>query len=118
MSTLTIRKVDDDVAERLKTIARHNHRSVESEVRSLIEDYTAGLLLRREQNAADVMYEIREALGGDYLNDDDLALMTRERAAGERPNPFADAVGETELKNTETAGSVGDPHEGRRYDHS
>ena len=39
MATLTIRNVPDKVAESLKTLARKNRRSMEQEVRELINEH-------------------------------------------------------------------------------
>lgn len=39
MATLTIRNVPDKVAKSLKTLARKNHRSMEQEVRELINEH-------------------------------------------------------------------------------
>lgn len=48
MGTLTIRKLDDDVLEHVKEEAKKHHRSTEAEVRSLLEDFTAGLIVRHD----------------------------------------------------------------------
>jgi len=39
MATLTIRNVPDKVTKSLKTLARRNHRSMEQEVRELINEH-------------------------------------------------------------------------------
>lgn len=39
MATLTIRNVPDKVAKSLKTLARKNHRSMEQEVREIINEH-------------------------------------------------------------------------------
>jgi plasmid stability protein len=39
MATLTIRNVPDKVTRSLKTLARRNHRSMEQEVRELINEH-------------------------------------------------------------------------------
>jgi plasmid stability protein len=39
MATLTIRNVPDKVTKSLKTLARKNHRSMEQEVRELINEH-------------------------------------------------------------------------------
>ena len=41
MATLTIRNVRPSVVKSLKSLARRNRRSMEQEVRELLEDYTA-----------------------------------------------------------------------------
>ena len=38
MATLTIRKLDDAIYDRLKAQARGNHRSIEAEVRHMIDE--------------------------------------------------------------------------------
>ena len=42
MATLTIRNVPASVVKSLKTLARRNGRSMEQELRELLEDYVAG----------------------------------------------------------------------------
>ena len=41
MATLTIRKLSDDLIMKLKELARRNNRSMEQEVRSILEEITA-----------------------------------------------------------------------------
>ena len=43
MATLTIRKLDDAVYERLRVQARHNNRSLEAEAREVLQDRLADL---------------------------------------------------------------------------
>lgn len=43
MATLTIRQLDDEVYERLRERARANRRSLEAEVRHLLDDRTRDL---------------------------------------------------------------------------
>ncbi|RSX58356.1 FitA-like ribbon-helix-helix domain-containing protein [Bifidobacterium samirii] len=46
--TITIRKVPADCIAKLKETAKSHNRSMESEVRSVLEDYAAGVLARHE----------------------------------------------------------------------
>ncbi len=41
MATLTIRNVPPSVVKSLKSLARRNHRSMEQEVREILEEYVA-----------------------------------------------------------------------------
>ncbi len=50
MATVTIRNLDVDVVDRLKRKARQNHRSLEAELRVILED-EAGRLTGKEARA-------------------------------------------------------------------
>lgn len=60
MATLTIRRLDDEVVDKLKYIAKEHNRSAEAEVRSILEDYTAGLLVQREIETTGFYAQLRE----------------------------------------------------------
>lgn len=60
MATLTIRRLDDKVIDQVKRIAKEHNRSAEAEVRSVLEDYTAGLLVRREIETTGFYEQLRE----------------------------------------------------------
>ena len=49
MATLTIRNVPDKVTKSLKTLARKNHRSMEQEVRDLLERHVGDRLSALKQ---------------------------------------------------------------------
>ena len=42
MATLTIRKIPDEQIQQLKEVAEKNNRSMESQVRSILEEWLAG----------------------------------------------------------------------------
>jgi plasmid stability protein len=65
MATLTIRKLDDAVYQRLKDQARHNQRSIEAEARVIL---AAGAKLDREAVIRE-MDEIRRSLEGKFKGD-------------------------------------------------
>jgi plasmid stability protein len=64
MATITIRNVDDDVYERLKKAAKGNHRSVEAEIRSWIEERDNRLANRRR--LLEELRKVRIPTGPDY----------------------------------------------------
>jgi plasmid stability protein len=49
MASLTIRNVPPKVVKSLKTLARQNHRSMEQEVRALLDEYVGDRLALLEQ---------------------------------------------------------------------
>lgn len=65
MATLTIRKLDDAVYQRLKDQARHNQRSIEAEARVILAQ---GAKLDREAVIRE-MDAIRRSLEGRYTGD-------------------------------------------------
>lgn len=52
MATLTIRNLSDELIQRVKTAAEHNHRSMEQEVRELLQ--------RRYADKEQVLARLRE----------------------------------------------------------
>ncbi|PRY61466.1 plasmid stability protein [Knoellia remsis] len=65
MGTLTIRKVDDDVKRRLQVRAARNGRSMEAEVRAILDEAVAeGDGPEREPTLGEVMAEFRARTGG------------------------------------------------------
>ena len=42
MATLTIRKIPDEQIQQLKEVAEKNNRSIESQVRSILEEWLSG----------------------------------------------------------------------------
>ena len=45
MATLTIRKIPDEQIQQLKEVAEKNNRSMESQVRSILEEWLAGTVV-------------------------------------------------------------------------
>lgn len=71
MATLTIRKLDDKVVEDFKRIAKKNNRSAEAQARSLIEDFTAGVLAHDIMSNSDLVQEMWDLLGDESLQSDE-----------------------------------------------
>ena len=71
MATLTIRKLDDKVVEDFKRIAKKNNRSAEAQARSLIEDFTAGVLAHDIMTNSDLVQEMWDLLGDESLQSDE-----------------------------------------------
>ncbi len=85
MASITIRRLDDDVLARLKQSAHDHGRSTEAEVRSILEDYTAGYVAHGIVTAGDFFIQIRADLDGG-LRDDELDLPERRNDEdGPRP---------------------------------
>ncbi|MGR4801011.1 DNA-binding protein [Bifidobacterium adolescentis] len=87
MASITIRRLGDDVLARLKQSAHSHGRSTEAEVRSILEDYTAGYVAHGIVTAGDFFSQIRADLDGG-LNDDELDLPER-RNSEDGPRPAA-----------------------------
>lgn len=83
MATLTIRRLDDEVVDKLKYIAKEHNRSVEAEVRSVLEDFTAGLLAHDIVSGTDLVREMRKLLDEDYIEGDEFDV--RDHADPGRP---------------------------------
>ena len=71
MGSMTIRRIDDDVLDKFKAIAKSHNRSAEAEARSLLEDFTAGLIARHVVSNADLVEEMRRLLDGEGLEEDE-----------------------------------------------
>ena len=71
MATLTIRRLDDKVVEDFKRIAKKNNRSAEAQARSLIEDFTAGVLAHDIMSNSDLVREMWDLLGDESLQSDE-----------------------------------------------
>ncbi len=67
MSTLTIRKVDEEVKKRLQVRAAENGRSMEAEVRAILGEAVAGGK-PNEVSFGEVMAEFRRRTGGVELD--------------------------------------------------
>ncbi|MDF7664351.1 DNA-binding protein [Bifidobacterium sp. ESL0763] len=82
MPTLTIRKVDDETVDRLKAIAKENNRSTEAEVRSIVEDFTAGLLVRQEVEETNFYDDLRNYMKQEGIKGiNDFHLPSRDQTA-------------------------------------
>ena len=67
MATLTIRKVDDKVKERLRVRAARHGQSMEAEVRDILAEAVAGDESNDEQDLASVIHDLFAGLGWDGL---------------------------------------------------
>ncbi len=81
MATLTIRRLDDKVVEDFKRIAKKNNRSAEAQARSLIEDFTAGVLAHDIMSNSDLVQEMWNLLGDESLQSDEELAPPRTDAA-------------------------------------
>lgn len=64
MSTLTIRKVDEDLKRRLQVRAAENGRSMEAEIRVILADAVARESGAEDVSIGDVFEEFRRMTGG------------------------------------------------------
>ena len=65
MATLTIRKIPDEQIQQLKEVAEKNNRSMESQVRSILEEWLAGTVaheITRKTNFSDAIREIKKKM--------------------------------------------------------
>ena len=60
MATLTIRKIPDEQIQQLKEVAEKNNRSMESQVRSILEEWLAGTVAHEITRKTNFYDEIRE----------------------------------------------------------
>ena len=79
MATLTIRKIPDEQIQQLKEVAEKNNRSMESQVRSILEEWLAGT----------VAHEItRKTMDFEGLDKGELPLSERNSADSRPPVSF------------------------------
>ena len=72
MATLTIRKIPDEQIQQLKEVAEKNNRSMESQVRSILEEWLAGTVaheMTRKTNFYDEIREFMEKIDFDGLEE-------------------------------------------------
>lgn len=81
MATLTLRRLDDQVAEQFKQMAKEHGRSTEAELRSLVEDVTAGYIAHKAVTGGDLVRALRET-----LHDDEEALSPQADHNEEQPS--------------------------------
>ncbi|MBW3087471.1 DNA-binding protein [Bifidobacterium sp. 82T24] len=85
MGTMTIRRLDDDVIEQFKTVAKANNRSAEAEARSLIEDYIAGRLVQRDMEDTNFYDRVRSFMGQhdiEGFTEEEFSVPEREHGCG------------------------------------
>lgn len=87
MASITVRRLDDSVMERLRQSAQSHGRSTEAEVRSILEDYTAGYVAHGIVTAGDFFAQIRADLDGG-LQDGELEIP--KRGGSPRPVDISD----------------------------
>jgi plasmid stability protein len=80
MATITVRKLDPETVEALKARARQNHRSMEEEVRSILQR-EAGVRKLRGQEAVDHFRRLQERLFGDRVLSDSVEILREIREA-------------------------------------
>ena len=69
MATLTIRKIPDEQIQQLKEVAEKNNRSMESQVRSILEEWLAGTVAHEITRKTNFYDEIREFMKTWILRD-------------------------------------------------
>ena len=87
--TITVRRVPADCIARLKETAKRHNRSMESEVRSVLEDYTAGVLARHEIRTTNFYERLRT-----FMDEESIEGFTEE----EFPTPARDGESERDGK--------------------
>lgn len=91
MATFTLRKLDDDIAEQFKQMAKDHGRSAEAELRSVVEEVTRRYVERKAQpqeTGADWFIQAHDIwMNGLDENDKDAPFVLPERDATSR-DPF------------------------------
>jgi plasmid stability protein len=80
MATLMIRKLDETTTDRFKEIAKEHRRSAEAEARSLVEDYTAGLLVHKEVETTHFYDRLREFMNQEGIKGFEMEVPMRSEA--------------------------------------
>ena len=87
MATLTIRKIPDEQIQQLKEVAEKNNRSMESQVRSILEEWLAGTVaheITRKTNFYDEIREFMKNMDFEGLDKGELPLSERNSADSRR----------------------------------
>lgn len=85
-NTLTVRRLSDDCIDTLKQAAKDNNRSMEAEVRSILEDFTAEYVAHQITTTADLVAEMQRLLDGEGLaEDEELCPPRNTYDFGQRP---------------------------------
>ena len=91
MATLTIRKIPDEQIQQLKEVAEKNNRSMESQVRSILEEWLAGTVaheITRKTNFYDEIREFMKNMDFEGLDKGELPLSERNSADSRPPVAF------------------------------
>ena len=80
MATITVRKLDPQTVEALKARAKGNHRSMEEEVRAILQR-EAGTQKLRGQQAVDHFRRLQERMFGDRVLSDSVDVLREIREA-------------------------------------
>lgn len=84
--TLTVRKLSDECVATLKQAAKDNNRSMEAQIRSVLEEFTATYAAHQIASHVDFITELRALLDGEGLDPDEtLAPARGEYDADARP---------------------------------
>ncbi|MBT1164935.1 FitA-like ribbon-helix-helix domain-containing protein [Bifidobacterium felsineum] len=91
MATLTIRKIPDEQIHQLKEVAEKNNRSMESQVRSILEEWLAGTVaheMTRKTNFYDEIREFMDRIDFEGLKEGELSLPERNPDDSRPPVSF------------------------------
>ena len=91
MATLTIRKIPDEQIQQLKEVAEKNNRSMESQVRSILEEWLAGTVaheITRKTNFYDEIREFMKNMDVEGLDKGEHPLSERNSADSRPPVSF------------------------------
>ncbi|KAB7790422.1 FitA-like ribbon-helix-helix domain-containing protein [Bifidobacterium leontopitheci] len=87
-NTITIRKMSDEDVSKLKEVAASNHRSMEAQARSILEEYLAGYVAHKIMTTGDLIAEMHRLLEGEGLGPDEDLVPPRDTYM--RPVDFDD----------------------------
>lgn len=93
-NTLTVRRLSDECVSTLKRAAKANNRSMESEVRSILEEFTAEWIIQCELKHANFFSEVRRFMEEEGIEGfDESEFMLPERGIDDgRPTVEFDAA--------------------------
>ena len=88
MATLTIRKIPDEQIQQLKEVAEKNNRSMESQVRSILEEWLAGTVAHEITRKTNFYDEFMKNMDFEGLDKGELPLSERNSADSRPPVSF------------------------------
>lgn len=94
MGTLTIRKVPDEQIERIKEIASQENRSMESQVRSALEEWLAARTAKEVARKTNFALELRRMMtqeGCEGFDEEEFHIPSRDEQPDRPPVTFGES---------------------------
>lgn len=103
MATFTIRRLDDEIAEQFKQMARDHGRSTEAELRSVVEEVTRQYVEENsqpEETGMSLLARMKQLWEESGLTEEEMAEpFSIPREPSDQRDPFADYPEDSQIAN-------------------